>query len=150
MKRENSGFLVMPEGMYNVLKWVAMLLLPACAALYFALAQIWFLPNPEAVVGVLTAIDAFLGVLLGLGTAQYMKISGISFEEATGGFVLNNQLYDSVKWLAQIFLPAVGTLYFTLAAVLMLPYAEQVVGTIAAVDTFLGIILGISTAQYNK
>ena len=49
-----------------------------------------------------------------------------------------------------IFLPALGTLYFALAGIWGFPYAEQVVGTITAVDTFLGVILGISTAQYNK
>ena len=47
-------------------------------------------------------------------------------------------------------LPAAGTLYFTLAGIWGLPYGEQVVGTITAVDTFLGVILGISTSQYNK
>ncbi|MBQ2396430.1 MAG: phage holin [Bacteroidales bacterium] len=47
-------------------------------------------------------------------------------------------------------LPAIGTLYFALAGIWGFPYGEEVVGTIAAVDTFLGVILGISTAQYNK
>ena len=47
-------------------------------------------------------------------------------------------------------LPSAGTLYFALAGIWGLPYGEQVVGTITAVDTFLGVILGISTSQYNK
>jgi hypothetical protein len=47
-------------------------------------------------------------------------------------------------------LPAAGTLYFALAGIWGLPYGEQVVGTITAIDTFLGVILGISTSQYNK
>ena len=63
---------------------------------------------------------------------------------------LNNKTYDVLKWIAMYLLPAAGTLYFTLAGIRGLPYGEQVVGTITAVDTFLGIILGISTAQYNK
>lgn len=63
---------------------------------------------------------------------------------------INNKTYDVLKWIAQYLLPAIGTLYFALAGIWGLPYGEQVVGTITAVDTFLGIILGISTATYNK
>lgn len=63
---------------------------------------------------------------------------------------MNNKTYDVIKWIAQYLLPAVGTLYFALAGIWNLPYGEQVVGTITAVDAFLGMILGISTNQYNK
>lgn len=63
---------------------------------------------------------------------------------------MSNKVYDVLKWIAQIFLPALGTLYFALAGIWDFPYAEAIVGTITAVDTFLGIILGISTIQYNK
>ena len=63
---------------------------------------------------------------------------------------MNNKTYDTLKWIAQYLLPALGALYFALAGIWGLPYGEQIVGTIVAVDTFLGIILGISTAQYNK
>lgn len=63
---------------------------------------------------------------------------------------MTNKTYDIMKFVAQILLPALGTLYFALAGIWGLPYAEQIVGTITAVDTFLGAILGISTANYNK
>lgn len=63
---------------------------------------------------------------------------------------LNNKVYDILKWIAQYFLPALGTLYFALAGIWGFPYGEQVVGTITAVDTFIGVILGLSTMQYNK
>lgn len=63
---------------------------------------------------------------------------------------MTNKVYDILKWIAQYFLPAIGTLYFALAGIWELPYGEQIVGTITAVDTFLGILLGISSAQYNK
>lgn len=62
----------------------------------------------------------------------------------------SNKTYDLLKWVAQYLLPAAGTLYFALAGIWGFPYGEQVVGTITAVDTFLGVILGISTIQYNK
>lgn len=63
---------------------------------------------------------------------------------------ISNKTYDILKWIAQYFLPAIGTLYFALSGIWGLPYGEQIVGTVTAVDTFLGVILGISTAQYNK
>lgn len=63
---------------------------------------------------------------------------------------MSNKVYDVLKWIAQYFLPALGTLYFALAGIWGFPYGEQIVGTVAAVDTFLGVILGISTYNYNK
>ena len=63
---------------------------------------------------------------------------------------LSNKTYDVMKWVARYLLPALGTLYFALAAIWGFPFGEQIVGTITAVDTFLGVILGISTATYNK
>ena len=63
---------------------------------------------------------------------------------------MSNKVYDVLKWIAMYLLPAFGTLYFALSGIWGLPYGEQIVGTITAIDTFLGVILGISTAQYNK
>ena len=63
---------------------------------------------------------------------------------------MSNRTYDILKWIAQILLPAIGTLYFALASIWNLPYGEAIVGTITAIDTFLGCLLGISSANYNK
>ena len=63
---------------------------------------------------------------------------------------MSNRTYDILKWIAQILIPALGTLYFALAEIWNLPYSEQVVGTLTAIDAFLGVLLGISTIQYNK
>ena len=63
---------------------------------------------------------------------------------------MSNKVYDALKWIAMYLLPALGTLYFALSGIWGLPYGEQIVGTITAIDTFLGVILGISTVQYNK
>ena len=63
---------------------------------------------------------------------------------------MSNKVYDALKWIAMYLLPALGTLYFALAGIWGLPYGEQIVGTITAVDTYLGVILGISASQYNK
>lgn len=63
---------------------------------------------------------------------------------------MNNATYDLLIWIAQIVLPAMGTLYAALAGIWGFPYGEEVVGTILAVDTFLGAILKISNANYKK
>lgn len=63
--------------------------------------------------------------------------------------MLSNKAYDILKWIAQYMLPAIGTLYFALASIWGLPCGEQIVGTITAVDTFLGVVLGVSTAKYK-
>jgi hypothetical protein len=64
--------------------------------------------------------------------------------------IFTNKVYDVLKWIAQILLPAVGTLYYAVAGIWGLPYAEQIVGSILAVDAFLGILLGLTSVQYNK
>jgi hypothetical protein len=61
---------------------------------------------------------------------------------------MDNKTYDILKYIAQIVLPAIGTLYFALAQIWGLPYGEEIVGTITAVDAFLGALLQISTNQY--
>ena len=63
---------------------------------------------------------------------------------------LNSKLYDILKWVTMIVLPACATAYFGLAGIWGWPYADEVVKTIAVITTLLGALLGISTAQYNK
>lgn len=69
--------------------------------------------------------------------------------ETPKGQIFSNRLYDVLKYIAQIGLPAAATLYFALAGIWGLPYAEQIVGTIVAVNTFLGITLGLSNKVYK-
>ena len=63
---------------------------------------------------------------------------------------MSNKVYDVLKYIAQIVLPALGTLYFALAKIWGFPYGAEIVGTMSAVDAFLGALLKISTDQYNK
>lgn len=63
---------------------------------------------------------------------------------------MSNALYDVLKWIAQILLPALGTLYFALGQIWGFPYCEEIVGTVTAVDAFLGVVLGISSMQYHN
>lgn len=65
--------MILPDKIYNILKWIAQVALPALGTLYFALAGIWGFPYGEQIVGTITAVDACLGALLGLSTINYMK-----------------------------------------------------------------------------
>lgn len=63
---------------------------------------------------------------------------------------LNDKVYDILKWVCIIGLPAIATLWFTLGKIWGFPYLAEIEATIIAIDTFLGALLGISTIQYNK
>jgi len=63
---------------------------------------------------------------------------------------MNNKVYDVLKWVTTIVLPGIGTLYFALAGIWGFPYGEQIVGTITAIVTFLGVVLGVSNVNYKK
>lgn len=63
---------------------------------------------------------------------------------------LSDKTYNVLKWIALIALPAIGTFYYALAGIWGIPYGEEIVGTIVAIETLLGALLGVSTLQYNK
>jgi len=63
---------------------------------------------------------------------------------------LSNSVHDKLKFLAQIVLPAFGTLYAAVSGTWGWPNTEEVVGTVVAVDFFLGTLLGLSTLNYNR
>lgn len=63
---------------------------------------------------------------------------------------MSNKVYDIFKWIAMYVLPALGTFYFALAGIWGFPFCEEIVGSLTAIDTLLGAVLGISSAKYNK
>lgn len=63
--------------------------------------------------------------------------------------IISNQVYDTLKWIAQYLLPGLGAFYAAMAGIWGLPYGEEIVGTLAAVNAFLGVLLGLSTAKYK-
>ena len=63
---------------------------------------------------------------------------------------MNNKTYDILKWVSLVALPAITALYLTLANIWGWPYAEAIGATLAAITTFLGTILGVSSVQYAK
>lgn len=78
-----------------------------------------------------------------------MEVEPPTKRKALAEMKMGSKTYDVLKAIAQVWLPAGGTLYFALAQIWGLPAAEEVSGTVLAVDTFLGVVLGISAATYN-
>ena len=63
---------------------------------------------------------------------------------------ISNKVYDVLTWFVTVVIPATATLYAALSAIWGFPYGDQIVSTLVAVETFLGIVLRISNAQYKK
>ena len=61
----------------------------------------------------------------------------------------DSRIYDVLKWISLIFLPALATLWFTVAKIWGLPYIAEITGTLVAIDTFLGALIGISNIRYQ-
>lgn len=68
----------------------------------------------------------------------------------SSGFIMSPALYDKMKFTVQTALPAISTLYFTLGAIWDLPAVTQVIGTLAALATFLGVLVGVSSKTYSN
>ena len=149
--------MILSNKVYDILKWITLVLLPATATFYLALASSWNLPNPTEVAATIAALDVFLAALLGVSTSNYkLRVAHLQFNltdmfgTPTKGLFLSKTNYDVLTWVAQILLPAIAFLYSGLAGVWGLPYTEQIVATIVTLDTFLGMLLGLSTAQFHK
>ena len=73
----------LPDSVYNILKWITMIVLPACATVYVSLAAIWCWPYADQVAKTTAVICTLLGALLGISTAQYNKDSKAKYGPAT-------------------------------------------------------------------
>lgn len=149
--------MTLPTRTYDVLKWVTLVVLPALATFYLALATTWGLPYPTEVAGTIAAIDVFLATLLGISIGYFESRKDRVPWETTqdlanqfGDWVLSLGTYKTLTWVAQVLLPASAALYFALSEFWPLPATDQIVATIMALDTFLGMLLNFSSAQYMK
>lgn len=145
---------------FDILKWIAMLVLPSLATFYFAVSAIWGLPYQKEIVGSLVAINVWLSALLAVSNAQWQAIKINSLRYAATGedaavefshppFGITADSYNVLKWVTLAFLPASGALYFTLAILWGFPFGEQIVGTIVALTAFMGLLLGVSKTYFN-
>lgn len=149
--------MIVTNKVYDVLKWATLMILPALAVFYMSLASTWNLPYPTEIAGTIAAIDVFLALVLGISTNTFKvvnpayKVNMMKLAGDIGGYwILSDQMYQVLTWIAQIFLPATAALYTAISGYWNLPYPEQVVSTIVALDMFLGMLLGFSTAQFHK
>lgn len=76
--------------------------------------------------------------------------TGKHISKGTTGPMLSSQWYEVFKWVALVFLPAFGTAYFGLGNIWEFPEVEKVVGSVVVLETFLGLLLGVSSRNYNR
>lgn len=150
--------MMLSNRVYDALKWITLILLPAVGVFYMAMANTWALPYGTEIVSTLAAIDLFLAMLLGISTNKFnvtnpmyrLNLVKLVTNTKASAWILSNNMYEFLTWTAQIFLPALITLYGAMAAIWHLPYPEEIVSTLIAFDAFLGALLGFSTAQFHK
>lgn len=63
---------------------------------------------------------------------------------------LNNKVYNVLKWVALICIPAIAVLYGQLGEIWNFPYTAQIKDTIIDIGLFIGVLIGVSTYNYNK
>lgn len=150
--------MLLSNKVYDALKWITLILLPAIGVFYLAMANTWALPYGTEIVSSLAALDLFLAALLGISTNKFnvenpmyrLNLVKLGGDSESTSWILPTNMYEFLSWTAQIFIPAAISLYGALAVVWHLPFPEQVVSTLMAFDAFLGIVLGFSTAQFHK
>ncbi len=157
------------DRLYDILKWCNQYLLPGLATLYFALSGIWEFPYTDQIIGTLLALNVFLGAILGISAVTYIvnnldhssvRSSSLPLYEPISGDCstvridvkqgMDETTYRFVRWIITVLLPTLGSLYSSISQLWGLPFGGEILGTIAAITSFAGILLGISTSQYNK
>lgn len=88
--------------------------------------------------------------MVGYQGQHAMPDDNVSVEETTRPFWMSDAIYNFLKWMAQIVLPAGATFYLTIGDLWDLPNPDKVSGTIVAFDTFLGVVLLITNKAYNN
>lgn len=139
---------------YDIMKWAVGVVMPALAFLYAALAGIWGWPHGEDVVTTAMAIATLLGSLLQFSSANYnlmLAQTEPSMDESVADypFQMSGDVYETLKWLSRVALPAIAIGYSGLAAIWGWPYSEGIGLTLTAVVSFLNAVLGISSMQYQ-
>ena len=145
---------------YDILKWVAQLVLPASATGYYAVSNVWGLPYQTEVVGTIVASNVWLAAVLVVSNSQWqaVQIESLKFETGEDDYIqvpgapfgMDKFTYNILKWITLAFLPATGALYFTLAGLWSFPYGVEVAATIAALTAFSGVVLGVSKTKFAK
>lgn len=141
---------------YDILKWAVAVVLPAASALYGVLAKAFGWPFSEQVTSTIVAIVMFLGAFLQVNAYSWVKQTAGSFaDENNDGipdypFKMSGPIYDALKWVAQVALPAASVAYVGLANIWQWPFVESVPTVVSAVVLFLGTILQFSSAKLQS
>lgn len=139
---------------YDILRWAVSVVLPAVAALYAALAALFGWPFAEEISATVVAVVLFLGTFLQAAAAAWAARRPAMLDENQDGipdypFKMSGPVYDTIKWISRVALPAISVAYVALAQIWGWPYVEMVSAVTAAVVLFMGTILQFSSAQFQ-
>lgn len=128
---------------YDILKWLAMQVIPATGILYVALASVFHWPYSDQVLATAASLSGFLGL--------YLKLSFPKEDPSTEvKQVLSDVVYDFLVQTAKVVLPGFATLYVAIAQAWGLPYVTEIVGVLTAGSIYITMLVGLSKAQYDK
>lgn len=131
----------LPNNVYDIIKWVALMLVPAISAGLVSVSEIWgFTIQPE-VLGTLNAIAAVLGVIINVSNMNYSK--AVALPAPT----VPVQVHQVLLKITLYWLPAIAACYYAASLFVAIPYPGQIVRTIITVQVFLGLILGTYSTQ---
>lgn len=147
------------DRMYDILKWVVGVLLPAFAALYAGISGVFGWPYGEEITSTIMAIVLFSGAFLQTSSASWAikraALTGTIMSDKNNDgipdypFKMNSDVYNALKWIAQVVLPAASVAYVALAKIWGLPFYDLVPSVVAAVVVFLSTSLQFSNTQYR-
>ena len=152
--------LKMTDRVYDIAKWLVSVVLPALGILYVALSDVFGLLVPDSVMATVMAIVLFMGMFVNANGQKW----AMARLEATGTMIrdtnldgipdypfrMSGDLYDSLKWLTQVFLPAVAVMYTSMGDIWSLPNADTVSVVLGAFIIFMSSILQFSSTQWAK
>lgn len=130
---------------YDVLKWIAFLVIPTISAAVVAISEIWGVSIDENVLGWLSGIAAVIGVIINLSTTTYYTIM-VRMPPPT----LPVKVHQALQQITLYWLPAVATSYYVLSLYVNVPYTVPVVQTLITIQVFLGLILGTYSSQTGE
>lgn len=138
---EKTNYL--PNNVYDIIKWVALMLVPAISAGLVAVSEIWgFTIQPE-ILGTLNAIAAVLGVIINVSNMNYSKRFPHLLPEPS----IPVHVHQALLKITLYWLPAIAACYYAASLFVKIPYPGEIVRTIITVQVFLGLILGTYSSQ---
>lgn len=128
---------------YDIIKWIALLVLPTLAGAIVAIGEVWSVPIEQNLIAGLTGISAAIGAMLTISSSIYYVNGRTNVPVPT----MPVKVYKVLQDVTLYWLPAFATAYYILSLVFHLDYVMQLVETAVIIQVFLGLIMGTYSNQ---